>query len=230
MRLASAGEIGDAESGERGMRPLVIVRAGGGEGAEMGGPAHQHEIEHRIGEVRLGLRDIGDRRARARPATGGDGPAVDSDLAGERRQQSEQRLEQRGLADAVGAEQAEYLAGGSDRSMPLATTRCRSRSTARRPAARLSSSFAGRAPAARRRPGRRPARSARRAGSRCARPMRASVSIATMKAAPSRMEAGSSRSKRGPTSRRAICGTISPIQPMTPEIATTLAVISVAAR
>ena len=35
--------------------------------------------------------------------------AIDQDLTALRRQQTEQRLEQRGLAAAVGAEQAQYL-------------------------------------------------------------------------------------------------------------------------
>jgi len=59
--------------------------------------------------------------------------------------------------------------------------------------------------------------------------LRAAVSTISMKAAPSSIEAGSRRAKFGPISMRAICGIISPIQPMTPAIATMLAVISVAA-
>jgi len=59
--------------------------------------------------------------------------------------------------------------------------------------------------------------------------VRASVSTSSMKEAPSSMAAGSSRAKFGPTIMRAMCGIIRPIQPITPEIATTLAVISVAA-
>jgi hypothetical protein len=59
--------------------------------------------------------------------------------------------------------------------------------------------------------------------------LRARVSTISRKADPSSIEAGSSRLKFGPTSIRATCGIIRPIQPMTPEIATTLAVINVAA-
>ena len=59
--------------------------------------------------------------------------------------------------------------------------------------------------------------------------LRPSVSTSSMNEAPSSIAAGSSRSKFGPTIMRAMCGIIRPIQPITPEIATTLAVISVAA-
>ncbi len=59
--------------------------------------------------------------------------------------------------------------------------------------------------------------------------LRAAVSTMSMKDAPSSIEAGSRREKFGPTIMRAMCGIISPIQPITPEMATTLAVISVAA-
>src|SRR6516225_7352067 len=43
------------------------------------------------------------------------------------------------------------------------------------------------------------------------------------------MAVGSSREKLGPTAMRAICGMTRPTQPMMPETATALAVISVAA-
>ena len=73
-------------------------------------------------------------------------------------------------------------------------------------------------------------RSARRAGSRCGAIVRASVSTASRKPAPSSIAAGSRRAKSGPTSRRAKCGISSPIQPIDAARSTTAAaVISVAA-
>ena len=59
--------------------------------------------------------------------------------------------------------------------------------------------------------------------------VRHSVSTASRNAAPSSMASGSSRPKSGPTSRRAACGIRSPTQPMMPLTATAAAVISVAA-
>ena len=49
-------------------------------------------------------------RARSARREARDRPAVDQDRAGQWRQNAEQRLEQRGLAAAVGAEQRQHLA------------------------------------------------------------------------------------------------------------------------
>ena len=84
---------------------------GRAEQAAVGGAAHQHHRLDREGEGRdVGLRHIGDARVRARAANSSRAAAVDQRRAGERRQQAEQRLEQRGLAAAVGAEQRQHLA------------------------------------------------------------------------------------------------------------------------
>src|ERR1700722_8488655 len=59
--------------------------------------------------------------------------------------------------------------------------------------------------------------------------VRASVSIRSKNPSPSSAAAGMRRAKSGPTSVRAICGTTSPTQPMTPAVATLAEVTSVAA-
>ena len=99
----------------------------------------------------------------------------------------------------------------------------RSRSTGPRASSIVSSQpSAGRAPAARRRPAppttavSTPSGISIRAAVRATRVDQHQEGRADQHRRPA-----ARRSKRGPTSRRAMCGTTSPIQPMTPEIATT---------
>src|SRR5262249_28570692 len=146
--------------------------------------------------------------------------------------QSQQRAEERRLAAAVGAEQAEHLAG-REAEADVATHNP-SRIAERQPLDREPHGAAHCQP-------RREAASTQMkngapmnavstpSGISMRATVRASVSTPSRYPAPSRIEAGRSRLKSGPTRNRARCGTRSPIQPTTPLIDTTPAVMSVAA-
>ena len=79
------GKLGDAEIGQRRLRPLMVARSGRGERPEMRRASHQHQVEDGIGELHdLRLRDVGHRLRQLAARERVDGPAVDRDLAGER--------------------------------------------------------------------------------------------------------------------------------------------------
>src|SRR5262245_61391819 len=174
------------------------------------------------------LRHIGDMACALAHRVGGKRAAIDHGLAGERGEQPKQRLEQRGLAAAVWAEQREYLAlrqrhiePATDHAVAVADgeiapgerhdqLRCMSASSQMKNGVPMT---AVRMPS----------------GISTGAAVRASVSMNSRKPPPSSAEAGRSRGKSGPTSARARCGTTSPIQPMMPEVATLADVTSVAA-
>src|SRR5262249_22277977 len=136
--------------------------------------------------------------------------AVDDGLASEWSEQPEQRLEQRGLAPAVGAEQREhltlrerYIEPAPDHAIAVADgeiatgechdqLRCMSASSQMKNGVPMT---AVRMPS----------------GISTGAAVRASVSMNRRKPPPSSAEAGSSLGKSGPTSARARCGTTSPI-------------------
>ena len=70
----------------------------------------------------MGLRHVGDAARDLGARHAGERPAIDPHRAALRRQQAEQGLEQRGLAGAVGAEQADDLAA-ADREVDVAADR-----------------------------------------------------------------------------------------------------------
>src|SRR5262249_47623058 len=231
-----AGEIGlrqirDAKIGELCASDPLIDRAWRGKSPQARRASHQHHVEHPIGKFGdLRLRDVG------HPFGDLDGfetiarQLVGENASAERLEQSQQRAEQGGLAGAVRPEQAEDFAradlerdAASDHmaaitDVEVAGCKPHVQLQLRRP--RASSHRKNGAPST--------AVSMPIGVSTRAR-LRPRVSTTSMKVAPSNMAAGSRRSKFGPTSMRAMCGIIKPPQPMTPEIATTLAVIKVAA-
>ena len=152
------------------------------------------------------------------------------DDARERRDEAEQRAKRVVLPEPFGPSRQRISAGRREVDSPTTTSRP---TIADRSAGGLMSATpamtACRAPAARRRPGAPTTAVRMPSGTSMSAMVRASMSTPTMKAAPrTRRPATAGRSAGRPGSG-AICGTISPTQPMTPEIATTLAVISVAA-
>jgi hypothetical protein len=73
----------------------------------MGDAAHQHEVECGIGKRRgRRLRDIGHASRDLGPDETRQRLTADANLAGLRAQETEQRLEECGLATAVGPEEA----------------------------------------------------------------------------------------------------------------------------
>ena len=77
----------------------------------MRGAAHQHHgLDRECESGIVDLRHIGDAPRAVADREGVERAAVDLRLAGERLEDAEQRLEQRGLAAAIGAEQREHLA------------------------------------------------------------------------------------------------------------------------
>src|SRR5262249_38592253 len=227
-----SGQFRDAEPGELVPRDTFVGGARAGGSPEPRGAAHAHHVEDGGGEpgyvpprdIGQGARDRGRLELR-------EGATVDRHRAAERRLQAEQGAEQCGLTRAVGAEQAKHLA-----------RRKRKRDVAGDEMAAITDGevvrdeLHGQPQEPRSR-----ARSQRKNGapstavnmpsgvSTRAR-LRASRSTSSMNEAPSSMAAGSSRPKRGPTIMRAMWGIIRPTQPITPETATTLAVMRVAAR
>src|SRR5262245_41782845 len=194
---------------------------------------HQHDLER--GERKrpeLRLRHVAEhaRDSPARPRR--NRRAVHEHGARLWLEQPEQRAKERRLAAAVGAEQAQHLAGGEAKAdvathdapriaerqpldlQPHGGAHCQPRLEA------ASTQMKNGAPMN--------AVSTPRGISMRAM-VRASVSTPSRYPAPRRIEAGRSRLKSGPTRNRARCGTRSPIQPTTPLIDTTPAVMSVAA-
>jgi hypothetical protein len=61
-REVALGQGPEADPVERGVGQLVVAAAGGCERAQVPGAAHQHHVEHPVGEGRLvALRDEADR-------------------------------------------------------------------------------------------------------------------------------------------------------------------------
>ena len=105
------GERADAEGVEGGLRLGVVLAARRRERPHVRRAAHHHHVGDAEREVRgLRLRHIGDAARDLGARQRSDRAAAEADLAALRRQQAEHGLEQRGLAGAVGAEQAHHLA------------------------------------------------------------------------------------------------------------------------
>ena len=189
----------------------AIARAGPGERPEVRRAAHQHDVEHGVGEVRrMGLRHVGGaardlgarqlrerrgRRSAPRPPCG--------------REQAEQRLEQGGLAGAVGAEEADDLAGPTAR-LDVAADRLARDSRSRGASPRASCpARAGRAASSQRKTGA-PTKAVRMPSGVSTAAMRARERVDQQQIAGAERASrrGRRRSKFGPTSMRAMCGMI----------------------
>ena len=106
LERQSAGRL------ERLPRDRDVRRAFDGERAEMREAAHQRHLEHGVVERRMELlRDHRDALRQRAPRPSSHGLAVEQDLAGRRRQQPSEQLDQRRLARAVRPEDADERAG-----------------------------------------------------------------------------------------------------------------------
>ena len=104
-------ELRDAEALKRGHGDHAVPRGRAGEQIAMRSAAHQHHCLDGKGKGRdMGLRHIGDQPRALSNGAGRQGRAAEPHFAGSRVQQAEQRLEQRGLAAAIGSEQRQHLA------------------------------------------------------------------------------------------------------------------------
>src|SRR5262249_25722088 len=232
LGIRPVGEMRDAEHVQRGIG--VAPGAGRGRRKETDGRCASHPPHPARREGKrscLRLRHIAEhaRELAARPIA--DRRAVDEHRTVMGLEQPQQCSEQRRFAAAVGAEQAKHFAGRHREADVTADDAAR---VAERQVLHLQPLV----------PPEHPYRGAARIHMKKGAPMnavstpsgismraavRASVSTPSRYPAPSRIEAGRSRLKSGPTRNRARCGTRSPIQPTTPLIDTTPAVMSVAA-
>src|SRR5215467_5630318 len=222
-------EVNDAEALVRLPRHLAVVRRRPAEQVAMRGAPHQHDRLDREREGgRVQLRHIGDAARALADRIVRERAALNLRFTRKRPDQPEQRLEQRGLAAAIGAEQRQHLAlrerhveRAPDHTVAVTDgevmageihdqLRCISASSQMKNGVPMT---AVRMPS----------------GISTAAAVRASVSMNRRKPPPRSAAVGRSLGKSGPTSARARCGTTSPTQPMMPEVATLAEVTSVAA-
>ena len=102
------GEMGDGQADHGGFGGGAVVAGGGSHEAEMGGSAHQHDVDGAEGEGGRGrLGDVGDVTGGLGGGEGGEVMAVHQDAAGVEAFEAEEAAEEGGLAGAVGAEEDE---------------------------------------------------------------------------------------------------------------------------
>ena len=106
----AVGIVGHAHLGQRGQRGLAFARAGAAEPAQRAVAPHHHHIQHTGGEVPVHAATLGDIAHQV--ALIAVGTARDQHLPGGDRQQPQNRLDQRSLACAVGADNRHQRAGG----------------------------------------------------------------------------------------------------------------------
>lgn len=136
--------MADADDGERCLGGGMVGAGWRGEGPDAAGTAHEHHLAHGEGKGRgAGLGHVGNAAGKGGAGDAGDRAAVDLDPASLGRQQTEEGAEERGLAAAVRAEQAEDLAR-DDLGLTPAPTGARRWPKARSRAASISASPAGR--------------------------------------------------------------------------------------
>ena len=255
------GEVGEVAGGQRPLHRAQVVAAGDGQQPLVRRPAHHDRLAHREGPVepRL-LGDEGADPGHLAARRGGRVEAAQPDRAGLRREQPGHQADERRLAGAVGAEQADELAlagregdavhrgaravaeadlaqvddrigPGGHRARGLAAASGRAAARGSRHASGLAAGGPAEQP--------QEEGPAHEGGHRADR--RLGAEAAGRRGAPRRRpapgrrrrssaETGRSRRWSGPTSRRATCGTMSPTKPTSPASATAAPVAAEAAK